>query len=569
LNRFNIDRQYVTLYTPFSKTEHLSKINSKKEIAMIKSHNLMNSHIRILICPFILYITLALSSCGGGGGGDDKPIVNPPVTPLTGWQPGVFEDSNDFINLCESPRTGIDAAGYPVPDMQGSREDEKNFLRSWSNETYLWYDEIIDRNPAGSHTVLEYFNLLVTNETTETGRPKDIYHFAYPTDEWIRLSQSGIYAGYGANFITIRRSIPREVLVAYVEQGSPAELAGMHRGDSIIEVDGVSVEFGTDTETLNSGLFPAKTGDSHNFIIRDISGNTVSITMTSALITSDPVPVVETVNTETGNVGYLLFNDHIATAEEGLYDAVNELKSNNITDLILDLRYNTGGYLNIASQLAYMIGGSRISNLAVFENMLFNNKSTITNPVTGLPLRPTPFIDRTLGYDALPAGWPLPRLNLPRVFIITGSNTCSASESIINGLRGAGIEVIQIGSKTCGKPYGFYPQDNCGTTYFTIQYKAVNAQGFGDYPDGFSPSNAGGLGVKVPGCSVADDYEHSLGDTDELRFASALNYRANGSCPEPSGFAPGITLKAIESLKTETDGIINKSIALKNRVMVE
>ncbi len=537
---------------------------------MINRYKSMNSYKRFLIFLFTLFITLNLSSCGGGGGDDKKPIVTSPVTTPKGWQPGVFEDSNNFINLCESPRTGKDVAGYPVPDMQGTREDEKNFLRSWSNETYLWYDEIIDRNPGDSHTVLEYFNLLVTNETTETGRPKDTYHFAYPTDEWILLSKSGISAGYGANFVTIRRVIPREVLVAYVEQGSPADLAGLKRGDRVIEIDGVNLEYGTDTETLNRGLFPSQTGDSHDFIIRDISGNTISLTMTSALISSTPVPVVKTVNTETGNVGYLLFNDHIATAEKGLYDAVNELKSNNITDLVLDLRYNTGGYLNIASQLAYMIGGSNISNLAVFENMRFNNKSTLTNPVTGLPLRPTPFIDRTLGYDdALPAGWPLPRLNLPRVFIITGSNTCSASESIINGLRGVGIEVIQIGSKTCGKPYGFYPQDNCGMTYFTIQFMAVNAEGFGEYPDGFTPSNAGGLGVKIPGCSVMDDYEHSLGDPDELRFLTALNYRANGSCPEPSGFDPGASLKLIDGLKIETDGIINKSIALKNRVMSE
>ena len=61
--------------------------------------------------------------------------------------------------------------------------------------------------------------------------------------------------------------------------------------------------------------------------------------------------------------------------------------------------------------------------------------------------------------------------------MLTGDNTCSASESIINSLRGIGVEVIQIGLTTCGKPYGFYPQDNCGTTYFSIEFKGVNAQG--------------------------------------------------------------------------------------------
>jgi hypothetical protein len=59
------------------------------------------------------------------------------------------------------------------------------------------------------------------------------------------------------------------------------------------------------------------------------------------------------------------------------------------------------------------------------------------------------------------------------VFVLTGGGTCSASEAFMNGLRGVGVEVIQIGSTTCGKPYGFYAQENCGTTYFSIQFRLV------------------------------------------------------------------------------------------------
>jgi hypothetical protein len=56
-------------------------------------------------------------------------------------------------------------------------------------------------------------------------------------------------------------------------------------------------------------------------------------------------------------------------------------------------------------------------------------------------------------------------------------------------LRGIDVEVVQIGSPTCGKPYGFYPTDNCGTTYFTIQFQGVNNKGFGDFADGFIPTS--------------------------------------------------------------------------------
>ena len=112
----------------------------------------------------------------------------------------------------------------------------------------------------------------------------------------------------------------------------------------------------------------------------------------------------------------------------------------------------------------------------------------------------------------------------------------------LHGLRGVGVTVVQIGSQTCGKPYGFYPEDNCGTTYFSIQFKGVNALGFGDYTDGFVPQNATAQngGVPLPGCSVADDFGHALGDPAEARLAAALSYIQSGSCPSPSGLgAPG------------------------------
>ena len=113
--------------------------------------------------------------------------------------------------------------------------------------------------------------------------------------------------------------------------------------------------------------------------------------------------------------------------------------------------------------------------------------------------------------------------------MLTTSSTCSASEAIINGLRGVSVEVIQFGSTTCGKPYGFYPQDNCGTTYFTTQFRSVNAAGFGDYPDGFSPVNSteSTVGVTLPGCQAVDDYT-PLGETTEPMLAAALAYRQNG-----------------------------------------
>ena len=178
-----------------------------------------------------------------------------------------------------------------------------------------------------------------------------------------------------------------------------------------------------------------------------------------------------------------------------------------------------------------MIAGDAATAGQVFERLIFNDKHPETNPVTGAPLQPIPFYNETV---ADPSGLPLPALGLRRVILLTGSNTCSAGESLINALRGIDIEVILIGEPTCGKPYGFYPTDNCGTTYFTIQYRGVNADGFGDYVDGFVPvEGATGTGSNVPGCRVADDFRHPLGDPAEGRLATALSYRDSSACPVP------------------------------------
>lgn len=117
----------------------------------------------------------------------------------------------------------------------------------------------------------------------------------------------------------------------------------------------------------------------------------------------------------------------------------------------------------------------------------------------------------------------------------------------MNGLRGADVEVIQIGSGTCGKPYGFYATDNCDTTYFSIQFTGENNKDFGEYADGFAPENTtdnARLPVRVEGCAVADDFSRQLGDPEEAMLKAALNYRTNGSCPaaisiaSKQGFAP-------------------------------
>ena len=375
----------------------------------------------------ILAVTafLSLAACGGSGGGSGGagPVVTPPPT---GWQSGVFNDADTYRQKCQAPRAGTNpATGQPYPDVAGSTTDENNFLRSYSDDTYLWYNEISDRDPSLYSDPLDYFDLLVTTATTSSGQNKDKFHFTYDSDEYYQLSQGGVSAGYGVQWALLSATPPREARIAYTEPNSPATNLPqpLARGATVLAVDGFDINTNTQAgiDALNAGLFPSGVGEQHTFTFQDLgSATSRSVTMTTANITSAPVQRTQVLSTPTGDVGYMVFNDHIATAEQALIDAVNQLNSHNggqgIDDLVLDLRYNGGGYLAIASEFAFMIAGPTLTAGRAFEELQFNDKHPVTNPVTGNPITPTPFYTQTLGppFNATP-GQALPFLNLPRV----------------------------------------------------------------------------------------------------------------------------------------------------------
>ena len=497
----------------------------------------------------------ATDSSGSGNAASDPATFDVTVASESGWIRSQFEEASVFQHACAVPRTGIDPdSGFAYTDRQGTTRDENNWLRSWSDHTYLWYDEIVDTDPDCCDTPT-YFELMKTTETTPSGAEKDRFHFSMDTEEWNALAQSGVSAGYGARFVVLAPRPPRDIRVAYTQPNSPAthpDVAFM-RGTKILEIDGVDAINGpsrAEVNVLNAGLFPSELGEDHEFTVQD-PGSSVprTVTLRSASITSDPVQHVRVIDTDAGPVGYLLFLDHIATAEKRLVDSIAELADAEIEDLVLDIRYNGGGYTIIANQVAYMIAGASAAQGHVFSELRFNDKHTTFNPVTGEVLRPSLF--RTTGVGlSVAQGEPLPTLGLDRVFVLTGPGTCSASEAIINGLRGIDVEVILIGETTCGKPHGFYPEDNCGTTYFTVQFEIVNGTGFGDYAGGFTPDNAPSPdGVPVPGCVVGDDFDHAFGDPREARVNAALGYRSHTTCPEPPTTTGNNILATVDSLE--------------------
>ncbi len=456
------------------------------------------------ICIFALFL-FAIVSCGGTDSGQTSaPQTAPdsPSTPSTSpstWQEGVFPPSDDFHQICADPSKAYDQATA----VQGTYIDENNWIRSFVNETYLWYDEVVDRDPECC-TTPEYFELMKTFETTSSGKPKDQFHYSVPIEEFLS-SEEGIEYGYGFRLGRGEQGF----FILYVEPNSPAAKAGLKRSMYISEINGVPVNQLSD-ELLLSALVPSGP-ERHSFTVLTVGSSQVrSITMIATEVITSPVLHVTTLtNRISGHaVGYILFNSHIAPAEPDLISAVNYLNSRNVDDLVLDLRYNGGGLLYIASELAYMVAGSQATRNRTFEQSIYNDK---------LPAKePWPFssVDSNGAF--------LPSLDLRRVFVLTSVSTCSASEAIINGLRGIDIDVVLIGDTTCGKPYGFVPEENCGTVYHTVQFKGVNDKGFGDYADGFQPT-----------CQAIDDIRHPLGDPMEDTLGTALDYIGSGRCPPP------------------------------------
>ena len=461
-----------------------------------------------------------LVSCGGGGSGNGNNNA------------GVNAQACSINNPYRGDAT--------APISSGTIGTEKTWLRDYVDRNYLWYDKVpaVNANasvysndtPSGFYDSIDtYFLDLVRPLTNPAGKPVDKFSFTYPTAAWDQLINSGSTVGYGIEWHFGQSIPPRNIRVAYVHPGSTAAGQGIVRGDTLVLADNFSADDNSQAgvDALNAALFPAS-GTVHTFRFSRGGVARPDVTMTAGNVTLVPVQSAAIPVAGGQKVGYILFNDHVLTAEAPLISAFTFLQGQGVSDLVLDLRYNGGGYLFIASEVGYMIAGAARTTGAAppkaFESTLFNNKRSSENSTTffeDIACLPNPATFNCTSSAALPT------LNLPRVYVLVSGSTCSASEAIVNGLRGVDVDVRLIGDTTCGKPYGFFGQDNCGITYFPIEFQGVNAKGFGSYADGFVPGGTGVAGV--PGCPANDDLDHALGDPAEGQLAAALSYRASGN----------------------------------------
>jgi carboxyl-terminal processing protease len=352
-----------------------------------------------------------------------------------------------------------------------------------------------------------------------TNTPSDRSSLTVPTRAWKAWTQSGTRLSYGAQFVQASATPPRQVRIAYVAEGTAASSAGLRRGDTVVMVDGVSVDTSTTqgSAIVNEALNPTVAG-SHRVVVSRQGVQQPEVTLAAGQVNFNPVPLVRVHTVGAAKVGYLLFNEHVLTAEAALIDAIASFKAQGVNDLVVDLRYNSGGYTYLASQLAFMIAGDATTFNKRFEQREYSDKRWMDS---ARPDATVGFFGTSCFYNAnflCTNRTPLPTLDLRRVWVLAGKGTCATSEAFISGLRGVDVDVRLIGGATCGQPYGVQGKDNCGVTVLPVAYRGMNHKGESIGNSGYAPT-----------CPAADDMTRELGDLNEGMLTAALYNRGNNN----------------------------------------
>ncbi len=404
-----------------------------------------------------------------------------------------------------------------------------NFIWKGMNTYYLWQSDVDDLSD------VRFFSQPERNQFLQNfSSPLDIFQhlrnepgvidkYSYITDDYVALenSRQGINLSNGMEFGLVRyEDNPSSIFgyVRYVIPNSDAASEGVTRGMIFNQVNGTNI---TDTNYLSLLNQPNYTITLANYNDGNPISTSTTINLTKSELQENPVAINTVINNGEHKIGYLLYNQFITSYDDELNAAFAQFRSENITDLVVDLRYNSGGSVRTATYLAAMITGQFTGQL--FSRQRWNSKvmnsgnfnfdnnfpSEINNGIVSEPIQ---------------------SLNLGRVFFITSGSTASASELVINNLIPY-IDVKTIGTVTEGKTVGSitlydspnFSRDGVNPNHtWAIQpivLEIVNQNGV-NQPNGISPDielneNFGDLSI--------------LGNPNEPLLSQAIDYITNGS----------------------------------------
>ncbi|MFV5686325.1 S41 family peptidase [Flavobacterium sp. GB2R13] len=374
--------------------------------------------------------------------------------------------------------------------------DIQDFIWKGLNQYYLWQADVPnladDRFPtqAELNTFLkgypvpeDLFNALRVDKTID--------RFSWIVSDYLELEGvlQGTTKNDGVDFgLSYKPGSTTEIFgyVRYVIGNSDASTKAIKRGDMFTAVNG--------TQLTISNYQSLLAADSYTLNMADYNGTTIvangkSVALTKTVLSENPILINKVITSGSHKIGYLMYNGFYANYDTQLNDAFATLKSQGITDLVLDLRYNGGGSVQTATRLASMITGQFTGQ--VFAKQQWNAKINAYFEAENPTALINSFTDK-IGTTAINS------LNMTKIYILTTKSTASASELVINGLK-PHITVVQIGDITTGKNVGsvtLYDSPTFGTenrnpnhryAMQPIVLKIVNSTGFGDYFNGLQP----------------------------------------------------------------------------------
>jgi len=380
------------------------------------------------------------------------------------------------------------------------------YVNEWIYEEmsiyYLWNDKL-PKSPIYSQRPDDFFSSILNKYNPASNPNGD--RFSWIQEDYVELlkSLSGVSSDeIGFEYVKVRTNKAGTqfyLLVLYPRQGTDAEAKGIKRGRWVTRINGQNITpdnfnqllGGSGSKKLSMADLTLDTSD--NSYKLQSSGD-VTIQMHSNYA-ENPVYMDSVYIIGSQKIGYLVYHffardkdDDSNEYDKLLMDRLSNMKSEGITDMVLDLRYNSGGAVSSAIALASALVKERsTSNILVTSQY----NSIVHNELLkeyGVNYNKDYFIDKIQG-----TSYPIPTMNLPRLYVLTSGWTASASEFIINGLNPY-MEVILIGGTTYGKNVGstsIYEENDSNNKWGLqpIIVRYANSLGFSDFTAGFTPDH--------------------------------------------------------------------------------
>jgi carboxyl-terminal processing protease len=372
-------------------------------------------------------------------------------------------------------------------------------LYSMMKEVYLWNTTLPVVEPADFPTPDDLMHYLRNPQY-------DKWSSVITLEEYNQYFGDGKMVGHGFMLGTDENDKLR-ILFAYRE--TEAYLQGVRRGWIITKVNGTVA----DTSNIYKLLGDAESGITNTITFIDGGGNTVDKILTKEEIAITPVLHYEVLNQGGKKIGYLVFQDFIRAAYPELEEAFNAFTGQGIDELIVDMRYNGGGSVDVADTLAGWLIGKNHGNQPLV-NLKYNS-------------RYSHLMDITYKVAVNTNG-----LSLNRIFFIGTKNTASASELTIMGVKPY-VGSILAGSSTHGKPVGMNVIPVFDYMALPVTFRYTNADNEGDFYEGIQPL--------LP---ADDDRTRDFGDPEESSLAAVLQYIETGSVAVPVKSAKSIGYSA-------------------------